>query len=52
MGEPTGAVETTGFLGVRPEIEYVNQSWTTVPAQMWDLTARSATALASMPVRV
>ena len=52
MGEPTGAVETTGFLGVRPEIEYVNQSWTTVPAQMWDLTARSATALVSMPVRV
>ena len=52
MGEPTGAVETTGFLGVRPEIEYVNQSWTTVPAQMWDLTARSATARVSMPVRV
>ncbi|MEX1210449.1 MAG: site-2 protease family protein [Candidatus Nanopelagicales bacterium] len=52
MGEPTGDVETTGFLGVRPEIEYVNQSWTTVPAQMWDLTARSATALVSMPVRV
>ena len=52
MGEPTGAVETTGFLGVRPEIEYVNQSWTTVPAQLWDLTARSATALVSMPVRV
>lgn len=52
MGEPTGEVETTGFLGVRPEIEYINQSWTSVPVQMWDLTARSATALVSMPVRV
>ena len=52
MGEPTGATETTGFLGVRPEIEYVPQPWSAVPAQMWDLTARSAVALVSMPVRV
>ncbi len=51
-GEPTGATETTGFLGVRPEIEYVAQPWSAVPAQMWDLTARSAVALVSMPVRV
>ncbi len=52
VGEPTGATETTGFLGVRPEIEYVAQPWSAVPAQMWDLTARSAVALVSMPVRV
>ena len=52
MGEPTGATETTGFLGVRPEIEYVPQPWSAVPAQMWDLTARSAVALVSLPVRV
>lgn len=52
VGEPTGATETTGFLGVRPEIVYVAQPWTAVPAQMWDLTARSAVALVSLPVRV
>ncbi len=51
-GAPTGETETTGFLGVRPEIEYVPQPWSSVPAQMWDLTARSAVALVSMPVRV
>jgi membrane-associated protease RseP (regulator of RpoE activity) len=51
-GEPTGQTETTGFLGVRPEIEYVPQPWSAVPAQMWDLTARSAVALVSLPVRV
>lgn len=52
VGEPTGATETTGFLGVRPEIEYVAQPWSAVPAQMWDLTSRSAVALVSLPVRV
>lgn len=51
-GNPTGATQTTGFLGVRPEIEYVAQPWSAVPAQMWDLTARSAVALVSLPVRV
>lgn len=51
-GAPTGATETTGFLGVRPEIEYVAQPWSAVPAQMWDLTSRSVVALVSMPVRV
>lgn len=51
-GEPTGDVQTTGFLGVRPEIVYVQQPWTSVPEQMWDLTARSAVALVSLPVRV
>ena len=51
-GAPTGETETTGFLGVRPEIEYVPQPWSSVPAQMWDLTARSAVALVSLPVRV
>jgi membrane-associated protease RseP (regulator of RpoE activity) len=51
-GNPTGDTETTGFLGVRPEIEYVAQPWSAVPAQMWDLTARSAVAIVSLPVRV
>ena len=51
-GNPTQATETTGFLGVRPEIEYVAQPWSSVPGYMWDLTARSAVALVSLPVRV
>ena len=51
-GVPTGETETTGFLGVRPEIVYVAQPWSAVPAQMWDLTARSAVAIVSLPVRV
>ena len=51
-GNPTGETETTGFLGVRPEIEYVAQPWSSVPGYMWDLTARSAVALVSLPVRV
>jgi membrane-associated protease RseP (regulator of RpoE activity) len=51
-GNATGATETTGFLGVRPEIEYIAQPWSSVPGYMWDLTARSAVALVSLPVRV
>jgi membrane-associated protease RseP (regulator of RpoE activity) len=51
-GVPTGETETTGFLGVRPEIVYVAQPWSAVPAQMWDLTARSAVAIVSLPIRV
>jgi membrane-associated protease RseP (regulator of RpoE activity) len=52
MGKPTGDVETTGFLGVRPEIVYVAQPWSSVPEQMWDLTSRSAVALIGLPIRV
>jgi len=51
-GQPTAQTETTGFLGVRPEMEYVAQPWTSVPEYMWDLTARSAVALVSLPIRV
>lgn len=51
-GNPTGATETTGFVGVRPEIEYVRQSWTSVPASMWDMTVRSVGALITLPVRL
>jgi len=50
-GEPTGQTQTTGFLGLRPEIDYVPQPWSSVPAAMWDLTVRSAVALVSLPVR-
>lgn len=51
-GEATSQTETTGFVGVRPEVVYVRQPWTAVPAQMWDLTARSAVALVSLPLRL
>lgn len=52
MGEPTGAVEQVGFLGVSPVFEYQAQPVTAVPAYMWDLTYRSAAALVSLPIRV
>ncbi|MFM9136044.1 MAG: M50 family metallopeptidase [bacterium] len=51
-GNPTGATERTGFVGVRPELEYVAQPWTSVPSEMWGLTVASATALVSLPVRL
>ncbi len=51
-GQVTDEVETTGFLGVRPEFEYVRQPWSAVPEQMWDLTTRSVAALVTLPVRV
>ena len=52
QGRPTDRTETTGFLGVRPEVEYVAQPITAVPAQMWDVTSRSVVALVSLPVRL
>lgn len=51
-GEPTGETETSAFLGVRPEIEFVPQPISAVPAAMWDLTTRSVVALVSLPVRL
>ncbi len=51
-GQPTGETVTTGFLGVRPEFDYIAQPWSAVPEQMWDLTERSAVALVSLPVRL
>ena len=47
-----GATQVVGFLGVRPSFAYVSQSWTAVPAFMWDITARSVGALLSLPVRL
>ncbi|MGI9197718.1 MAG: M50 family metallopeptidase [Candidatus Nanopelagicales bacterium] len=51
-GNPTGGTQTSGFIGVRPEVAYVPQPWTSVPVQMWDMTARSVVALVSLPVRL
>jgi membrane-associated protease RseP (regulator of RpoE activity) len=51
-GRPTGQTERTGYLGLRPESEFVPQSFASVPVAMWDLTVRSAEALVSLPVRL
>jgi membrane-associated protease RseP (regulator of RpoE activity) len=51
-GRDTGETATTGFLGVRPDFIYVSQPLSSVPAQMWDLTERSALALVGLPVRL
>lgn len=50
--DDTGASQTVGFLGMRPAVSREPQPWTAVPAFMWDVTARSAVALVSLPVRL
>jgi len=52
VGQPTGEVVPSGFLGVRPAFEYVPQPWSSVPETMWDLTVASVVALISLPVRL
>lgn len=52
QGKPTGDTTTSGFIGVRPDFAYVPQSWTSVPAAMWDMTVRSVGALLTLPVRL
>jgi membrane-associated protease RseP (regulator of RpoE activity) len=51
-GQPTGEVESVGFLGMRPAFEYVGLPATAVPGYMWDITVRSAAALVTLPVRL
>ncbi|CAB4870744.1 unannotated protein [freshwater metagenome] len=51
-GNPTGETATSGYIGMRPEFEYVSQSWATVPSYMWDITVASVKALISLPVRL
>lgn len=41
-----------GFLGVSPLVELQPMPVTAVPAEMWDITARSAAALASFPAKM
>ena len=50
--DEAGVSETVGFLGMRPSVSREPQPWTAVPAFMWDVTARSAVALVSLPVRL
>lgn len=52
QGNPTGGTTTSGFVGVRPDFEYVPQSWASVPSAMWDMTVRSVGALLTLPVRL
>ena len=51
-GVATGATVAGGFVGVSPGVDYVRQSWTQVPAFMWNLTTASVGALVSLPVRL
>jgi membrane-associated protease RseP (regulator of RpoE activity) len=51
-GTPTGSTETVGFIGIRPEIDYVGAPVSSVPPYMWSLTQDSVVALVSLPVRL
>ncbi len=51
-GQETGEVATAGYIGLAPGSEWVRESWTSVPAYMWDITTRSVEALISLPVRL
>ena len=51
-GNPTGEIVDKPFLGIGPTSQLVPQPVTAVPAQMWDITTRSVSALVSLPVRM
>ena len=51
-GKATGETVASGFIGIRPDVEYVPQPWSAVPAFMWDITVRSVEALITLPVRL
>lgn len=51
-GRATGQTERVGFLGLRPESQFVQQPFSAVPAAMWDLTVRSGAAIVTLPVRL
>lgn len=51
-GADTGQTELRPFLGVGPTFELQPQPVTAVPAQVWNLTVRSASALVSFPAKL
>ncbi|MEI6374015.1 MAG: site-2 protease family protein [Actinomycetes bacterium] len=51
-GKPTGEIQQKPFLGVGPTTQFIPQSITAVPGQMWDITTRSVSALVTLPVRM
>lgn len=52
QGNPTEEIVTAGYVGMSPEFDFVAQPWSSVPAYMWDITARSAVALLTLPVKL
>ncbi|MCB9412837.1 MAG: site-2 protease family protein [Actinobacteria bacterium] len=51
-GEDTGRTEMRPFLGVGPSFVLQPQPLTAVPGEVWDLTVRSAVALATFPAKL
>lgn len=45
-------IQSTGFVGITPQTQYVAQPVTEVPAVIADVAARSGQALVTLPVRV
>jgi membrane-associated protease RseP (regulator of RpoE activity) len=51
-GMPTDEITATGYLGVAPQSQYVQQPLAEVPQTMWSIAVRSAQAMVTLPVRV
>ena len=51
-GQATGQTAVQGFLGMGPEIALEPQPLSAVPGRMWEITAASAKALVTLPVRM
>ena len=51
-GQLTGGTSPQGFLGMSPERVLAPQPISSVPAQMWDLTVRTAAAVLAIPTKV
>jgi membrane-associated protease RseP (regulator of RpoE activity) len=51
-GTPTDQFIEAGYIGLAPEYQFVSQSWSSVPAYMWDITVRSVTALITLPIKL
>ncbi len=52
QGNATDEVVTAGYVGLGPEFVWVAQSWSAVPAYMWDITVRSVQALITLPIKI
>jgi membrane-associated protease RseP (regulator of RpoE activity) len=51
-GLATQEYVSAGYVGLGPEMGWVGQPWSAVPAYMWQITVRSVQALAMLPVRL
>ena len=52
QGMPTEEYIAAGYVGLGPQLGWVGQPWSAVPAYMWELMVRSVQALAMLPVRL